>query len=93
MKVDTDRMIGGQEMYESMTRGVRSGSPWFAFLRPDGQVVATSFGEGGDNLGCPWTEQEVGAFKTILGKVTTEITAAEIDAITSELGDKAGRGD
>jgi uncharacterized protein YyaL (SSP411 family) len=88
VKIDSDRMIGGGDMLKTMTKGVPSGIPWFAFLRPNGDVVATSFVEGTKNLGCPWTPEEIAAFKTILAEVTTEISEQDIACMTASLGEQ-----
>jgi thiol-disulfide isomerase/thioredoxin len=86
VKIDTDRTIGGEQMLEKMTKGVRSGIPWFAFLDADGNVIADSFaGENGGNLGCPYTDEEIDAFAKLLAGVTDRISNAEITKLADDL--------
>jgi thiol:disulfide interchange protein len=87
VKIDVDRMTGGKEMKERFTEGKRSGIPWFAFLDGDGKVLADSWDAEGNNLGCPWAPAEREQFGRILAGVAKRITAEEIIAIISRLGE------
>ena len=85
VKIDIDRMIGGKDLISRFRPEGSSGIPWFAFLSPEGKTIATSEGAKG-NLGCPYTKEEIAAFKLILAKVAHRITPKELDLITSKLG-------
>jgi hypothetical protein len=85
VKIDTDRMTGGQELMDNATDGRKTGIPFFAFIDSSGKTIADSFVDG-KNLGCPWTPEEIEAFKAILAEVANEITEKEIAAITAKLG-------
>jgi thiol:disulfide interchange protein len=88
VKIDIDRMIGGKEMKERFTEGKRSGIPWFAFLDGGGKVLADSWDAEGKNLGCPWAPAEREEFGRILASVAKRLTAEEIAAIISRLGEQ-----
>jgi thiol:disulfide interchange protein len=92
VKVDTDRMIGGHELMRRYTGGKSTGIPFFVFLRPNGDVLRTSFDEDGKNLGCPWSPDEIAVFKAIIADVTTRMDAKDIDAVTSYLGKRKTTG-
>ena len=47
MKVDTDRMDGGQELLEEYRKGRSGGIPWFVFLDAEGREIITSTGPDG----------------------------------------------
>jgi len=66
-KLDVDRTLGGQEMMEALG-GKNCGLPWFLFLDGQGQTLGTSGGPG-ENLGCPWTPEEVAVFGRLLRQV------------------------
>jgi thiol:disulfide interchange protein len=89
VKVDVDRTIGGDALMKRFTKGQTKGIPWFAFLRPDGTVVAAGEDQSGANLGCPHAPEEVIAFKAILSRLGTALSAGEIEAICAHLGERA----
>jgi hypothetical protein len=68
-KLDVDRTIGGKDVLAGYGGG-DSGIPWFVVLDAEGRVLADS-GKGDQNLGCPYTKEEVVAFGVILRKVAT----------------------
>ena len=93
VKIDTDRMIGGQDALTEYTGGKPSGIPFFAILDGDGKVVVNSFAmPDGGNVGCPWTDEEKAIFARLL-KEHTKIAADQVDAAVALLGPKeeAGR--
>lgn len=85
VKIDTDRTIGGKQMLEKMTKGVQSGIPWFAFLDANGEVVADSFVAAGQNLGYPYTDEEMAAFAEMLERVSNRISDEEMKALVADL--------
>lgn len=68
LKIDVDRTVGGKELLARYRGPMEGGIPWFVFLEADGAVLADS-GKGGENLGCPWTDEELARFHDILAKV------------------------
>ena len=85
VKIDIDRMIGGKAVQDEYREGAGGGIPWFAFVNGKGEVVATS-DVNGQNLGCPWTDEEKAAFRKVLAKVAKNAKPKELDAIVAKLG-------
>lgn len=85
VKIDTDRMIGGGAMLVEMRGSQRGGIPWFAFLDGDGEIVAHS-SQTGENLGCPYTDEEIAAFMALLERACPDITAEQRALLASRLG-------
>ncbi len=90
--IDRDRMKGGAEL-EKQTNGGKQGLPWFAFREPDGRTLADSDDPTGSNLGCPYREDEVEAFRGLLLKVKQRLTEAEVGVIVDALHAAGERGD
>lgn len=89
VKIDTDRMTGGQAIYEAQLAGAgqkASGIPWFTFLGEDGKLLAHSTGPKG-NTGFPYQPDEVEHFATMLTAVKQQLTDADIAALIATLHD------
>lgn len=84
VKIDIDRTIGGKDMLNAFRRSTRGGIPWFVFLDADGEVIVTSDGPNG-NVGCPYTPEELSAFRDILLKATKRLTTDDVDEIVASL--------
>ncbi len=81
LKVDTDRMIGGQELLETYCKK-QGGIPWFAMVSPeDGSVLVNSDGPSG-NIGFPSTDEEIEYFVSMLQ--TTKCFSPEVIQSVSE---------
>jgi hypothetical protein len=89
--IDVDRMKGGKDIELKMNGG-KQGLPWFVFLDPDGKPLADS-DDGGSNLGCPYTEAEVEAFRGLLLKAKQRLTEAEVGTIIDALHEAGDRGE
>ena len=89
--IDTDRMKGGKE-FELKMNGGKQGLPWFVFLEPEGKALADS-DDGGSNLGCPFTEAEVEAFRGLLLKARKKLSDAEVGVIVDGLREAVERGE
>jgi thiol-disulfide isomerase/thioredoxin len=83
LKIDTDRMTGGQEMLDEFKAG-QKGIPWFAFVDRDGKVVTDSDGPEG-NVGYPVKPVEIAHFIGMLRKAATRLTPDQIGRIEAEL--------
>ncbi len=90
VKIDTDRMAGGEELLDMQRDGKEGGIPWFLFIDPaTEEVLAVSENEKGDNLGFPWTDEEIAAFGEMLRKTGDRVPADVIETLTASL--KANR--
>jgi thioredoxin-related protein len=58
---------GGEELMKKY-KGENAGLPFWLVLNPKGEVLADSFNEKGENLGCPSTAEEVATFAAKLEK-------------------------
>jgi hypothetical protein len=87
LKIDTARMTGGKELYESQlaAAGVKPGGiPWIVFLDAAGTQLATGNAAAG-NIGCPYTDEEIAHFVTMLEKVRRNLTPADIATLRESL--------
>ena len=90
VKIDTDRMVGGQAMLDAMNKGKSGGIPWFVFLDEAGQPIIDSVGPKG-NAGFPSAPAEVEHFGVMLKKAAKVLTADDIAKLTAMLGKKDGK--
>ncbi|WP_294299088.1 thioredoxin family protein [uncultured Chryseobacterium sp.] len=60
---------GGEELMDKY-KGKDAGLPFWLILNPKGEVLADSFNDKKENLGCPSTAEEVDAFLTKLKKAS-----------------------
>ena len=80
IKLDVDREPGAKELLQRYRGPVEGGIPWFAFLAADGELLAHS-GSGGENLGCPYREDEVARFGDLLETAARHMSAADRAAV------------
>ncbi|MEO6709741.1 MAG: thioredoxin family protein [Planctomycetota bacterium] len=90
-KIDIERTIGGKELKAKYCE-TESGIPWFCVLDGQGTNLSNSMYlvrkdgvETQENTGFPSTDQEIAAFATLLGKVTKNLTAQDIDVLKQSL--------
>lgn len=79
-KLDFDRGIGAKDI-EKRYIDKDQGLPWFAFINGDGKALVTSNLPNGNNLGHPFSPEEVAQFKVMLQKAKQHLTDAEIDKL------------
>ena len=84
LKIDTDRMVGGQALLDRVRKDDKGGIPWFVFLDGDGNALANSDGPKG-NVGFPSAPEELAHFKTMLEKACVKMTHDDIDALLKSL--------
>ncbi len=87
VKIDVDRMTGGQDVLGHFRKGENGGIPWFAFVDPKGTVVATSDGPMG-NVGYPVEPFEIAHFLDMLKKAGG-LPEADVQAIEAKLQERA----
>ena len=83
LKLDFDRSKGARDIGRTLA-GKEQGLPWFAFVGPDGQPIATSTGPKG-NVGMPWEPFEVDHFQAMLVKAKRHLTDAEIASLVASI--------
>lgn len=84
LKIDVDRTVGGKEVFEILTGGKSAGLPWIAILNPDGSVVADSFGPDGNNIGSPYTDEEIAYFEVMMKASAKNMTPSDIITLARE---------
>lgn len=85
VKIDTDRTIGGQELFDS-TRAERDGGlPWFTIQDATGKELTTSIAPGAGNVGCPYADEEIAWFLEVLKIGAPALTPEELARIQSSL--------
>jgi type II secretion system protein G len=82
-KIDVERTLGGQELCDAYG-GKGSGIPWFAILDASGKTLATST-DSGKNLGCPYDDTEIAAFKALLTKAVPDLAAEDMATLERAL--------
>lgn len=90
--IDVDRMTGGKEFIARMG-AAEAGLPWWAFLDAEGKRLADADDATGSNVGCPYREDEIEAFRGLLLQVRKNLTEAEVDAIAAALHEAGERGE
>ena len=84
VKVDIDRMPGGEDLLNKFRAGTAGGIPWFAMVDGEGRILATSDGPQG-NIGFPSKPEEVVHFGTMLAKTAHKLTANEQNQLSRSL--------
>lgn len=84
VKIDTQRMTGGQAMLDAHSKGKSGGIPWFEFVDGDGKVLANSTGPGG-NTGFPAAPAELEWFGQMLRTSGAGLSSEDIDALLASL--------
>lgn len=70
---------GGEDLMDEY-RGKEAGLPFWLILNPEGEVLADSFNDKKENLGCPSTAEEVDAFAAKLKK-SSRMSDSELQVI------------
>ncbi len=83
LKIDTDRMIGGRDMFEKYCPK-NSGIPWYAMLDAEGRAIVTS-DPGTGNVGFPTEEAGYAHLRVMLQKAARRLTPAEIDTLIASV--------
>lgn len=89
LKIDIDRMTGGKDIQAKYQPTSSGGIPWFAILDSKGEVLATSDGENGRNVGFPVEKHEIAHFIGILNKTRKNISADDTGKIEAALIESA----
>lgn len=77
---------GGQELMNKY-KGENAGLPFWLVLNPKGEVLADSFNEKNENLGCPSTAEEVAVFIAKL-KESSKMNDKELQTIQTVFAKK-----
>lgn len=84
VKIDTDRMTGGQELLTKHAKGKNGGVPWFEIVDASGAALVNSNAPSG-NVGFPAQPGEIGWFVEMLTRSNAKLSSADIAALKSSL--------
>ena len=89
IKIDTDRMPGGQEMLTAHSQGKNGGIPWFELLDANGNALVNSSAPKSGNIGFPAQPEEIAWFVEMLRKSGAKLGAEDIAALEESLAKPA----
>lgn len=89
IKIDTERMIGGKELFEKFSGGGKGGIPWFLFVDANGDAIITSDNGKTGNIGYPAKPAEIAYFEAMLKKAATKLSTKDVEALVESLREEA----
>jgi len=84
LKLDVDRNPGAKEILERYTTK-HPGYPWIVFLDCDGKALADGYDAAGQNIGCPWKDEEIAVFLGMLEKARVNLQPADLETLRKSL--------
>lgn len=87
LKIDVDRMTGGQELVKKYRGEKDGGIPWFVFVDAEGKALVTSDGPEG-NVGFPAADGEIAYFESMLAKSAGKLSKSEQQELIESLRDE-----
>jgi len=84
VKIDTDRMTGGDEVAKRLRKTERGGIPWSVIIDAEEQPLVTSDGPDG-NIGCPVQPEERAWFLQMIEKTRRHMTDEDLAVVKSSL--------
>ena len=84
LKIDTKRMLQGEEVAARFQPPDSSGVPWMVILDGSGKVLATSIGPKG-NVGYPVLPAEIDHFMSMLADTKQRLQQADLGLLRSDL--------
>lgn len=88
--LDAERYKGATDVLKRYTQK-NVGWPWFVLLDADGKALAESFDAKGDNIGCPWKDEEIAVFIAMLDKTRTRLSPADLETLRKSLAENRER--
>ncbi len=84
LEIDVDRTLHGPEVIERLG-GAKKGLPWMAILDGEGKTLATGDDAAGQNIGCPYKDEEIAHFATMLKASRVTLADADHEALRASL--------
>ena len=88
--LDAERYKGATDVLKRYTEK-QVGWPWFVLLDADGKALAESFDAQGENIGCPWKDEEIAVFVAMLDKARTHLSPADLETLRKSLAENRER--
>lgn len=85
VKIDNERMTHGADVEKRFRKNAAGGIPWTAMISANGEVLAVSEDEKGENIGHPWEPAEIGVFMHMVKKTAKKMTAEQMTTLESML--------
>jgi len=85
VKIDTDRMDGGQELLNADSKGKNGGIPWCEILGADGKALVNSNAPKSGNIGFPAQADEIAWFAEMLKQSGAKLSAEDVAVLTGSL--------
>jgi hypothetical protein len=84
LEIDVDRMTHGEDVITRLG-GKDKGLPWMTILDGEGKALATSDDAQGNNVGSPYTDEEIAHFVTMLRASRVTLTDADLEALRASM--------
>ena len=85
VKVDTDRMEGGQALLVAESKGKNGGIPWCEILDGEGKAIVDSNAPESGNIGFPAKPDEIAWFARMLERAGPRLSAEDVALLTRSL--------
>ncbi|WP_417379993.1 hypothetical protein [Gimesia sp.] len=82
------RWTGADKIMKTMRGGAQGGIPWWAILDQDGNVMATSNNQAGENIGFPSTRSDLAHVRDMLEKTAIRLTPMDVNTLVEALKQK-----
>lgn len=89
LKIDQERMLNGAALRKRLYETGRGGSPWYAIVDAQGEVLVTSTGARG-NIGFPVKARERAHFMHMIAQTAGPITGSDLARIRTLLVKSSG---
>lgn len=83
VKIATDKMEGGEKIFQDLKKGRSGGMPWMVMLDGEGEELITSVGPKG-NVGCPVEDHEIDYFVKMI-KASSDADDALLEKISAAM--------
>jgi hypothetical protein len=91
LKIDVDRMNGGEELGNKLQQGRAGGLPWLVILDENGKELISSNEEAGRNIGSPAADWEVAHFMKMMRATRQHMSDEDIAGLEKDLNIHAER--
>ena len=91
LKIDVERMVGGEQLGKRLQKERAGGLPWLVILDAEGKERITSNAEDGRNIGSPAADWEVAHFMQMIAATRQHMTDEEFETLGVDLQVHAAR--
>jgi hypothetical protein len=84
------RWLNSEEVLDELRGGFQCGIPWTCILDSSGEILATSKGPGGDNIGFPSGREGIDRFLAMLSQTRRRLSDDDLARLRSALEKRGG---